>query len=248
MKTSEIQPSMRDVKKIRKEIRNTNRECKVPTLPGEPTESNIMNNCHIIGEAFLKRIAQTSRIYEWLPDPTVVGNSALKEIKAGNVTTLPWDMTKVIPMNGRGTSIDKCTWRFACHYHDNMAFKDIDTPDTTLNSCVTQFLLGFRALAAVTSWTESYLYFTDKAFLNRARTKELLRKDPRVQSSIAQLKQYVGLLRPEVNRLANEHCRWQAIYNAQPVGNYPIMSCRRTANLRSGQLEPVYLPGVDKAQ
>ena len=115
MKTSEIQPSMKDVKKIWKEIRNTNRECKVPTLPGEPTELHVMNNCHIIGEAFLKRIAQRNHIYKWLHDPTVVGNSALKEIKAGNVTKLPWDMTKVVPINERGTSIDQCTWRFACH-------------------------------------------------------------------------------------------------------------------------------------
>ena len=97
MKTSEIQPSIKEVKKISKEIRNTNRECRVPTLPGEPAELHVMNNCHIIGEAFLKRIAQESHIYKLLHDPTVVGNSALKEIKAGNVTRLPWDMTKVVP-------------------------------------------------------------------------------------------------------------------------------------------------------
>ena len=202
---------------------------KTTTLSGEPTELHAMNNCHIIGEAFLKRIAQKNHIYKLLHDPTVVGNSALKEIKAGNVTRLPWDMTKVVPIKKRGTSIDQCTWRFACHYHDNQVFKDIDRPDTDINSRTAQFLLAFRAIAAATSWAESYLHFTDKVFLRRARTKKMLRNNPDAQSAIPQLKQHVGLLAIGVSKLAEELSRWQDLYSAHSRGHFPIMSCRRMA-------------------
>ena len=229
VRTSEIQPSKKEIKQIWRSIRNTNRECKVPSLSGEPPETNVMSNCHIIGEGFLKRIAQSGHIYEWLYDPTVVGNSALKEIKTGNVTNLPWDIAKVIPIRDKGTSIDKCTWRFACHYHDNKVFKQIDNPDTTIASQTAQFLLGFRAIAATTSWTESYLHFADKIFLNRARTKEIFRNNPQAQSAIPHLKKYVSLLQVEVSRLVKELGRWQDLYNAQPVEDYPVMNCWRTA-------------------
>ena len=57
MNSREIQPAKKELDRIWKSIRNANRRCKVPTIPGEPEESNIMNNCHIIGESVLRTIS-----------------------------------------------------------------------------------------------------------------------------------------------------------------------------------------------
>ena len=157
VRTREIQSSKKEAKRFWKTVRNANRQCKVPTIPGEPPESNVLANCHIIGEPCLAVIARGNHIYEWHKEPTVLWDSALKEIKAGNITSLPWDMGNAVPFKERGNSIGKCVWRFACNYHDNKVFKPIDTPDMNLISPGVQFLLGFRTIAATTAQAESHL-------------------------------------------------------------------------------------------
>ena len=202
----------------------------MPTIPGEPPESNVLANCHIIGEPCLAVIARGNHIYEWHKEPTVLWDSALKEIKAGNITSLPWDMGNAVPFKERGNSIGKCVWRFACNYHDNKVFKPIDTPDMNLISPGVQFLLGFRTIAATTAQAESHLQYFDKIFLNRTRTKRTLKEYPQAQSAWQYLRQKVNRLQIEVDKLTVELGRWQDMYRAQPATGYSIITCRRTAN------------------
>ena len=228
VRTSEIQPARKELKQIWRSIWSGTRGCVVPTLPGEPPESNVPINGHIIGESCLEVIARDKHVYEWPNDPTIRGDSAVKGIKAGDVTEFPRDLAKAIPFKDRGSSISKCVWRFACKYHDNKAFKLIETPDMELASNTVQFLLGFRTIAATSAWTGSYLRFFDEAFLNRNRIRMILRKYPQSRSAIPYIKQETNRLRSLVDRLREELGRWQAMYGAKPVEGYSIMTCRRT--------------------
>ena len=98
-----------------------------------------------------------------------------------------------------------------------------------MTSLTVQFLLGFRTIAANTAWAESYLRFCDKIFLNRCRTKKILREHPQAQSAIPHFKQEVNRLQIGVDRLTKELGRWQDIYSAHSVVGYPIVTCWRTA-------------------
>lgn len=227
-RSSEIQPARKELKQIWRSIRNANRRCMVPTLPGEPAESNVLTDCHIIGESWLEVIARNKLVYDWPNDPTIRGDSAMRGIKAGNVATLPGDLAKAVPFKDRGNSIGKCVWRFACNYHDNRAFKLIETPDTDLESNTAQFMLGFRTVAATTAWMGSYLQFFNEAFLDRSRTKKILREYPQSRLAIPHIKDETNRLQSLVDRLKKELGEWQAMYSAQPEEGYSIMTCRRT--------------------
>lgn len=228
VRTREIQPSKKEAEQIWKSIRKANRQCKVPRLPGEPPESNALTNCHIIGESILKVIAQKSHVYEWQNDPMLLWYSAVNEIKAGNVTELPWDVGKAVLFRDQGFSIDKCGWRFACNHHDNTAFKLIDTLDMDLTSRKVQFLLGFRAIAATTAWSESYLQLF-KVFPKRRRIQKIISEYQQARLAVPHLKQQINRMEIVTGIVAKELSRWQDIYSAQAVEDYPIMTCRRTA-------------------
>ena len=230
VRTREIQSSKREAKHFWKTVRNANRQCKVPTIPGEPPESNVLANCHIIGEPCLAVIARGNHIYEWHKEPTVLWDSAFKGIKADKITSLPWDMGNAVPFKERGNSIGKCVWRFACNYHDNKVFKRIDTPDMDLTSPGVQFLLGFRTIAATTTQAESHLKYFEEDFPKRPSIKRILNKYPQAESVSQYLRHNVNHLQKMVDKLTVELSRWQEMYRAQPAMGYSIITYRRTAN------------------
>ncbi len=234
MRTREVQPSRNEIKKIWEDTKTSNRACKIPAMPGEPPETNIMSNCHIISESFLRIIARKGIVYEWPGDPTVVANSALKEIKAGKMVALPRDVSKASQFKDRGTGIGHCVWRFACHYHDNRIFKSIDSTDIDLTSQRVRFLLGLRTIAATSTWLESYRDLFANIFPRRRRTKEIIRHYPQAQSMAPVLQEAVRGLKMPIAKLSKELEAWQDIYLTQPQGEYPIMTCHRTTTTTFG--------------
>ena len=198
-------------------------------IPGEPPESNVLAGCHIISEPCLEVIARNKHVYDWSSDPTVLWDSALKGIKAGNITSLPGDMLKAVPFKKRGNSIGKCVWKFACNYHDNKVFKLIDTTDMDLASPEVQFLLGFRTVAATTTWSESHLHYFENSFFERTRMKRLLRDYPQARSLLEHLRPVVSRMQMGVNKLIGELDRWQEMYiSAHSAADYSVMTCRRS--------------------
>ena len=159
--------------------------------------------------------------------------SAVNEIKAGNVTELPWDVGKAMFLfRDQGFSIDKCGWRFACNHHDNTAFKLIDTLDIRLDF----------PQSAVSSWIQGdccYYCMVSKATCSSSRSSPKEEKSRRYLSEYQQARLAVPHFKQQINRMeivtgivAKELSRWQDIYSAQAVEDYPIMTCRRTAEPR----------------
>ena len=229
VRSREIEQAMKELKQIWRAIKSKNQVCMIPSLPGDPTGTCKLVDCHIIGESILALLARGGIVYEWPNDPTIRGHNAVKQIKAGNITELPGHLSKASPFTARGTGIGECTWRFACNSQDNRAFELIDKRDMDLDSNKVKFLLGFRAVVATAAWADSYSQFLSTDFLARPRIKRILRDYPETHSALPQFREEGDKLKVAADMLRANLSLWQDLYRDGPDTEYPIMASRRTA-------------------
>ena len=106
------------IKNLQRRISSLNPRggCKIPSLPDEPEETNNLQGCHLISvSAYLMPIATQHHVMHWGFDPRAIANSVMNE------NTLAY--TRLTPTR---TPTRKCTSRYACNWHDNRLFEEID--------------------------------------------------------------------------------------------------------------------------
>ena len=179
-----------------------------------------MNNCHIIGEAFLKLIANFLRIIGevlcWPTSARSIGREAQRSISqgAGSIQipgTIYVDDYKPVL---RRTGHKDCKFTFACYNHDNGVFKPIDT---AMHFCSedseTLFKLGLRTMAAYTAWYRGHKRWSQEEFPKDRHIRELLTKYPVLQPTCDAIFEWgKGEIAAE-RKLEKEMKRWQSAYS-----------------------------------
>ena len=180
---SEIGPAITILNKLHRRMLRSNSKCLLPEDASvkhsrKPNGTHDMRDCHIIGEKFLKRIAPGSRseILCWPISVVALGNDQISRLKGDK------DDIGYAPVL-RSTNNDDCKFTFACHNHDNEVFKKIDTFEHfDFNDNETQFLLGFRAMAAHTALIQGHRNWSMSRFLSYPEIRRLLKRFPQLRS------------------------------------------------------------------
>ena len=209
-----IGPAFKSIDKTADRLLRSNKECLIPEA--ELAGHDRMNNCHIIGEAFLKLIAnERGEVLCWPASARSIGREAQRSIDQGQFDTNPIaiyvdDYRPVL----RSTRHKDCKFTFACWSHDNGVFKPIDS---AVHFCSedseTLFKLGIRTMAAYTAWYRGHKRWSQKEFLKDQHTQELLAKYPILQSACDEISEWgKGEIAAE-RKLEKEMTRWQSAYS-----------------------------------
>ena len=212
----------RAVERGNKRIRNLQRKiskfdprdgCKIPALPGEPEETDVLQGCHLISEsAYLIPISTKNHVMHWRFDARAIANAMMRE-NAYSYARLP---PSRIPTR-------KCTTRYACNWHDRKLFAEIDRGNLDPQNKHHQFLLGFRAIAGpIAEWNAWLEYFES---LPTAFYAEEPRTEGMVKERLMTVTPYMQLAKSALKRWQDAYLdqNWDSIHSCHMVA---------TSNLR----------------
>ena len=215
--------------KVANRLQKSNPECLIPCLAGET--HNQMNKCHVIGEKFLGRIANSrGQVYSWPTSVRAIGNIAIDLLKAGGwqLDPPPFDIKKYPPfLLSKGHKDFKYT--FACKCHDKKAFALADEPSGfDPHDAKTQFELALRSIVAHTAFYRGHKRYAEQDFDNDLTIRQNLDKYPELRP-IAEMAQDFGATQATAGgQLEREIARWQTAYKESDMSR--IVSFATTAS------------------
>ena len=222
----------RAIERGNKSIRNIQRKiskfdpsdgCKVPTLPGEPKETNVLQGCHLISEStYLVPISTRNHVMHWRFDTRAIANAMMHE-NTYSYTRLP---PSRIPTK-------KCTTRYACNWHDHELFAEIDKGNLNPNSEHHQFLLGFRAIAGCIAEWDAWLEYFES--LPTAFYAKEPRAEDMVNARLMTANPYMQLIKGILKRWQNAYReqKWDSIHSCHMVATSNLR-CAATSTVDIG--------------
>ena len=132
--------------------------CKIPSKPGEPAETDILQGCHIISQAaYLAHIAEDHHVMHWRFDLRKIFEAMER---SGMMAIETLEPSKI--------SAKDCTTRYACNWHDHNVYAEIDIGNLDVGRAEHRFLLGFRAMAGSLATWQAPVAYVEKASPGRA--------------------------------------------------------------------------------
>ena len=226
----QIESIKKDWDKIADRLQKSNPECLIPCLAGE--DHDRMNNCHVIGEKFLERIANNSRgeVYSWPVSVRAMGHIAIDLIHAREWQLNPpyFDIKKYPPVLLSKTHKD-FKYTFACKCHDNKVFALADEPSGfNPHDAKTQFELALRSIVAHAAFYRGHKRYAEQDFDNDLTIRQILAKYPELRP-IAEMAQDFGATQATGGgQLEREITRWQTAYKKPDISR--IVSFATTAS------------------
>ena len=186
--------------------------CKIPSLLGEPEETNELQSCHLISEAaYLIPISTRHHVMHWRFDAKAIKNAMLRENT--------YSYTRLAPSR---IPTRKCTTRYACNWHDHEVFAEFDLGNLDTQSKRHQFLLGFRAIAGSIAEWDAWLEFIE------ALPKEFYKKNHQAENSakkrLTDVSPYMKVAKAILKSWQDAYCerKWDNIHSYHTVATSNI--------------------------